>query len=84
MRGATTNGEFWIFFAYKRGIERSYYACTALLKIDRYILIDRVSLLLPSPESWMLIVDAVMTVGDQVENTGVWDAFDDCEIPLNF
>ncbi len=33
MRGAATNGEFWIFFAYKRGAEASYYACTDLLSV---------------------------------------------------
>lgn len=28
MRGAATNGEFWIFFAYKRSAEQSNYART--------------------------------------------------------
>ncbi|TBU53228.1 hypothetical protein BD310DRAFT_938473, partial [Dichomitus squalens] len=61
MRGAATTGEHWIFFAYKRGEQASYYARTEVYQIN-----DDLSNL-----DWILGV-----IIDWVENTGVYDPFE--------
>ena len=55
MRGAVTTGEHWIFFAYKRGEQASYYCRTQVYQIKEDL----------SNLDWILgvIIDWVCTFG---------------------
>ncbi|KAI1794312.1 hypothetical protein LXA43DRAFT_1116233 [Ganoderma leucocontextum] len=68
MRGAATNGECWIFFAYKRDAETSYYARSNLVQVWVNEDLSNVNMILGILIDW-------------VENMGVCDAFEYFKTP---